>query len=103
MVVDVRDFDGEVKASSIPVVVDFWAEWCGPCKMLGPAFEKLENEFKDRLKFAKVNVDEHPDLAESVGVLNIPCLVLFRNGEEAGRVVGAFPEPVLRQKLAAWI
>ncbi len=78
----------KVTTSELPVLVDFWAEWCGPCRRLAPVFERLAAEYEGRVRFAKVNVDENPDLTVRFGVRGIPTLILFRNGEEVERMVG---------------
>ena len=93
------NFDKEVLKSSMPVLVDFWAPWCGPCKMVGPVLEKLSSEYKNKLKFTKLNVDASQDLAGQHDVRGIPCMVVFSNGKEVERVIGAYPEPILRNKL----
>ena len=90
------NFDDEVLNSDIPVLVDFWAEWCGPCKMVGPTIEELAKEYKGRAKVGKVNVDENQDIAEKYGVRGIPTLILFSKGAVAEQLVGAQP----RDKLA---
>jgi thioredoxin 1 len=97
--VDEGSFGGEVLKSELPVVVDFWAPWCGPCRMIAPVMEKLSAEYGGRIKFCKVNVDENPQLAAEYKAMSIPMLVFFKNGVEIGRSVGALPEPVLRAKI----
>jgi thioredoxin 1 len=98
MEVSQDNFEKEVLKSDKPVVVDYWAPWCGPCKMIAPVFEKLSHELKD-VKFAKVNVDENGMLAQQSGVMGIPCIIIFRNGEEVDRVVGFQTEEQLKRKL----
>jgi thioredoxin 2 len=88
-------FDEEI-AASIPVLVDFWAPWCGPCRMVTPAVENLARELSGRLKVVKLNVDEAPEVAGRYGVQGIPLLVLLRDGQEIARQVGAVPQPALR-------
>ena len=92
-------FDTEVRQSAVPVVVDFWAEWCGPCRMIGPALEELSTQYGDRVKIAKVNVDENPDTAARLGVRGIPSLFLFKDGEVVSNKVGAAPKAALQ----SWI
>ncbi|RYH04230.1 thioredoxin [Salipiger sp. IMCC34102] len=92
-------FDSEVKQSDIPVVVDFWAEWCGPCKQIGPALEELSNEMEGRVKIVKVNVDENPNSPAQMGVRGIPALFLFKNGEVVSNKTGAAPKAALQ----SWI
>jgi thioredoxin 1 len=93
------NFDSEVLKSVEPVVVDFWAEWCGPCKMIAPALEEIAGSLGDKVKIVKLNVDENPATAQKYGIMSIPTLMLFKNGELASRQVGAAP----RQKLEQWI
>jgi len=87
-----------LKASGA-VVVDFWAEWCGPCRMIGPALEEIAGSLDGKVKIVKLNVDENPHTASKYGVMSIPTLMLFKNGEMASRQVGAAP----KQKLEQWI
>ena len=88
-------FDEEVKNSDIPVVVDFWAEWCGPCKMIGPALEELSEEYAGKIKIAKVNVDDNPNSPMQLGVRGIPALFMFKDGEVVSNKTGAAPKSVL--------
>jgi thioredoxin 1 len=94
-----QDFEAEVLKSTQPVVVDFWAEWCGPCKMIAPALEELAGSMGSKVKIVKLNVDENPATAAKYGIMSIPTLMLFKNGELASRQVGAAP----KQKLEQWI
>ena len=95
------NFDAEVLKSSIPVVVDFWAPWCGPCRMIAPIMEKLSGQYGGKIKFCKINVDDNPGAAAKYQAMSIPLLVFFKGGSEAGRSVGALPEPALRSKIDA--
>ncbi len=92
-------FDAEVKNSDIPVVVDFWAEWCGPCKQIGPALEELSNEMNGKVKVVKVDVDSNPNSAVAMGVRGIPALFIFKNGEVVSNRSGAAPKAALQ----SWI
>jgi thioredoxin 1 len=89
---DSISFKSLLKSEFRPILVDFWAEWCSPCRMLAPIFEKLSEKYLDKMVFAKVNVDECPDLAEEYGVMAVPTLILFVNGAEAERIIGLVPE-----------
>ena len=93
------NFEAEVLKSTSPVVVDFWAEWCGPCRMIAPALEEIAGAMGDKVKIVKLNVDENPGVASKYGIMSIPTLMLFKNGELASRQVGAAP----KQKLEQWI
>ena len=93
------NFENDVLKSTAPVVVDFWAEWCGPCRMIGPALEEIAGQLGDKVKIVKLNVDESPKTAAKYGVMSIPTLMIFKGGEMASRQVGAAP----KQKLHQWI
>jgi len=97
--IDNSNFQADVLNSAEPVVVDFWAEWCGPCKMIAPALEEISNELGGKVKIAKLNVDENPELAAKFGVRSIPTLMIFKGGELASTKVGALPKTAL----AHWI
>ena len=97
--VDKSNFQADVLNASVPVVVDFWAEWCGPCKMIAPALEDIATELGAKVKIAKLNIDENPELAAQFGVRSIPTLMLFKNGEPASVQVGA----AAKSKLVDWI
>ena len=92
-------FEQDVLKASEPVVVDFWAEWCGPCRMIAPALEEISKSLNGKVKIVKLNVDENPGTAAKFGIMSIPTLMLFKNGELASRPVGAAP----KQKLEHWI
>ncbi len=91
----------EIINSDKPVLVDFWAEWCGPCKMIGPVVEELANDYDGRAVIGKVNVDENPNVSVKFGIRSIPTLLVFKNGEIVDKQIGAVPKGVLTQKLDA--
>jgi thioredoxin 2 len=93
---DAASFDDEIQAS-VPVLVDFWAPWCGPCRMVSPIVERVGQEHAGRLKVVKLNIDGAPDIAQRYGVQGIPMLIVLRDGDEVDRLVGAAPEPELRR------
>jgi thioredoxin 1 len=92
-------FESEVLKATGPVVVDFWAEWCGPCRMIAPALEEIAGTLNDKVKIVKLNVDENPQTAAKYGIQSIPTLMIFKNGQMASRQIGAAP----KQKLEQWI
>ena len=92
-------FEADVLQSSEPVVVDFWAEWCGPCKMIGPSLEEIATEMQGKVKITKLNVDENPGVAGKLGIRSIPTLMLFKDGKLASQKVGAAP----KSQLVSWI
>ena len=93
------DFEAQVLKATEPVVVDFWAPWCGPCKTIAPALEEIAGSLNGKVKIVKLNIDESPTTAETYGIMSIPTLMMFKNGELASRQVGAAP----KQKLEQWI
>lgn len=95
------DFQTEVLESEIPVVVDFYADWCGPCKMMSPVLEALSTELDGKVKIGKINVDENPDLASEYRVMSIPNFVLFKNGQAVDQVIGAVPKAQMMDKIQA--
>ena len=102
-IVDVTDqnFSEEVKSGT--VLVDFWAPWCGPCKMIAPVLEELDNEIGDKLKIAKLNVDNNPETAGRFGVMSIPTLMVFKDGEMVSKMVGFQPKEQLREWLDSYL
>ena len=94
-----KNFDEEVINSPIPVLVDFWAEWCGPCRMISPIVDELAQELSGKLKVAKVNVDEAQEVAAKFGIMSIPTLLVFKKGKVVSQIVGAMPKDQLLAKL----
>ena len=96
------EFDDLINGDK-PVLVDFWAEWCGPCRMVGPIVEELAGQYADKLTVAKLNVDENPQVSHQYEVMSIPTLIVYKDGEVAKRIVGARPKAMLEQELAEFI
>lgn len=93
------EFEGEVLKSSVPVLVDFYADWCGPCKMVAPTMEKLSEKYVGKVKFVKINVDENQELSSKYDIMSIPTAMLFNNGTVEDSMIGAYPEAAYRQRL----
>ena len=93
----IEQFNKETKDTN--VIIDFWAEWCGPCRMMSPVFEQLSTEFKGKLKFAKVNTDELGEISQKYGIQGIPSLIVLKNGKEVDRIVGFAPKEMLKAKI----
>lgn len=95
------NFDEEVIKSDIPVLVDFWAVWCGPCKMIAPLVEELSGEYQGKVKIGKLDVDNNPQVSMTYGIRSIPTLLIFRDGKIADQIIGAVPKQAIAQKLDA--
>ena len=93
------NFEQEVTKSSLPVLVDLWAAWCGPCRLIAPVVEELAGTYQGKLKVGKVNVDDHPQVAAQFRIMNIPTLLLFKAGQEADRIVGVVPKEELVRRI----
>lgn len=103
MVLNSENFEKEVLKSEIPVLVDFWADWCGPCRMLAPVIEELSKEYKGRIKVCKLNVDDAQDIAAGYGIMSIPTIILFNNGKIAKQTVGVVPKEQLTEMFSTFI
>ncbi len=99
VVVSTQNFDSEVVKSNVPVLVDFWASWCAPCRMIAPVVEELAKEYNGKLKVAKLDVDANREIAMSYGIMSIPTLLIFDNGQVADQLVGAVPKSMLVDKI----
>tara|TARA_B100000676_G_scaffold311112_1_gene379851 strand:+ start:633 stop:956 length:324 start_codon:yes stop_codon:yes gene_type:complete len=100
-VIELNDsnFENEVVKSDLPVLVDFWAEWCGPCKMIAPSVEKISEEYSDKLKVGKLDVDSNPNISSTFGIRSIPTLLIFKNGTPVDQIVGAVSKDAISSKV----
>lgn len=98
-----ESFEEDVLNSDKPVLVDFWAEWCGPCRMVGPVVEELAGEFEGKARIGKVDVDNNPEISAKYGIRSIPSLLIFKNGEVVDQIVGAVPKAQLKKQLEAQV
>jgi thioredoxin 1 len=98
-----ENFEEEVIKSKVPVVIDFFADWCMPCRMMAPVFEGLEKEYKKKVKFAKINTEEEAELASKFDIRGIPALLVFKSGKEAGRITGFMPKEEMKKKIDSFL
>lgn len=103
VVVTSENFQKEVLESDLPVLADFWAEWCVPCKMLGPVLEKMAHDYAGKIKVAKINVDEHGELATQFNIVSIPTIILFHKGQPAKQQIGAVPRKALEEMVKEYL
>jgi thioredoxin 1 len=103
LTLETATFDESIGAADTPILVDFWAEWCGPCKMIAPVLEEIANDHGDQLQIAKLNVDDHPSVAQRYDVMSIPTLLVFKEGNVCKRLVGAKGKAQLLEELAEFI
>lgn len=97
------NFTDEVENSDKPVLVDFWAEWCGPCRMVGPVVDELAGEYEGKAKVGKVNVDNNPEISVKYGIRSIPALLIFKNGEVVDQIIGAVPKNQIKKQLDPYV
>lgn len=95
------NFSDEVENNGQPVLVDFWAEWCGPCRMVGPVVDEIAGEYEGKAKVGKVNVDDNPEISVKYGIRSIPALLIFKNGEVVDQIIGAVPKAQIKKQLDA--
>jgi thioredoxin 1 len=98
-----ENFQEEIIKSKIPVVIDFFADWCMPCQMMAPVFESLDKEYKKKVKFAKINTEKEAELASKFDIRGIPALLIFKDGKEAGRITGFMPKEELKRKIDSFL